>query len=154
MENNPSTYRFIKIWTTACRFLLAGVFIFSGFVKAIDPLGTLYKIQDYLLAFGFPDVFPESFLYLLSVLLACVEFCLGTYLFFGIRRRITPRLILLMMSVMTPLTLWLAVDDPISDCGCFGDAVVLSNWETFWKNVVLLVASVSIFKWRRCITQN
>jgi len=151
LENNPSTYRFIKIWTTACRFLLAGVFIFSGFVKAIDPLGTLYKIQDYLLAFGFPDVFPESFLYLLSVLLACVEFCLGTYLFFGIRRRITPRLILLMMSVMTPLTLWLAVDDPISDCGCFGDAVVLSNWETFWKNVVLLVASVSIFKWRRCI---
>lgn len=151
MGNNPSTYRFIKIWTTACRFLLAGVFIFSGFVKAIDPLGTLYKIQDYLLAFGFPDVFPESFLYLLSVLLACVEFCLGTYLFFGIRRRITPRLILLMMSVMTPLTLWLAIDDPISDCGCFGDAVVLSNWETFWKNVVLLVASVSIFKWRRCI---
>lgn len=151
MENNPSTYRLIKIWTTACRFLLAGVFIFSGFVKAIDPLGTLYKIQDYLLAFGWGDVFPEPLLFLLSVLLACVEFCLGTYLFFGIRRRITPRLILLMMSLMTPLTFWLAIDDPISDCGCFGDAVVLTNWETFWKNVVLLVASISVFKWRKCV---
>ena len=104
MENNPSTYRYIKIWTTFCRFLLAGVFIFSGFVKAVDPWGTFYKIQDYLIAMGIPGGIPDLFLFLASVFLACLEFCLGAYLFFGIRRRITPRLVLLMMSVMTPLT--------------------------------------------------
>ena len=151
MESNRTTYRFIGIWTTCCRFLLAGVLIFSGFVKAIDPWGTLYKIQDYLTAFGLPALSYESLLYLLSVLLACVEFCLGVYLFFGIRRRITPTMLLLIMSVMTPLTFWLAVANPISDCGCFGDAVVLSNWATFGKNVLLLVAAVSVFRWRKCV---
>lgn len=140
------------MWTNICRFVLAVVFIFSGFVKAVDPLGTQYKVQDYLTAFGLPDLFPTSLLYLGAVLLACVEFCLGMYLFFGIRRRITPRCLLALMSFMTPLTLWIAIDDPVSDCGCFGDAVVLSNWATFWKNVVLLVAAVSVFKWRKCIS--
>lgn len=151
MENNPSTYSYIKIWTTFCRFLLAGVFIFSGFVKAVDPWGTFYKIQDYLIAMGMPGLIPELFVFLASVFLACLEFCLGAYLFFGIRRRITPRLVLLMMSVMTPLTLWLAVANPISDCGCFGDAIVMSNWGTLGKNVVLLLAAISVCKWRKCI---
>ena len=132
--------------------MLAGVFVFSGFVKSIDPQGTLYKLQDYLTAFGMPYLFPESVLYGCSVLLGCVEFCLGIYLFFGIRRRITPRLMLAVMSFMTPLTLWLAIDNPISDCGCFGDAFILSNWETFWKNILLLIAAISIFKWRKCIS--
>ena len=151
MENNQ-TYRIKKVWTNICRFLLAVVFIFSGFVKAVDPLGTQYKMQDYLVAFGLPDLFPAFLLFLAAVLLACVEFCLGMYLFFGIRRRLTPRCLLALMSFMTPLTLWIALDDPVSDCGCFGDAVVLSNWATFWKNVVLLVAAVSVFKWRKCIS--
>lgn len=139
----------MKVWVNICRFFLAAVFIFSGFVKAVDPLGTLYKLQDYLTAWGMFDVFSESFLFLVSVLLGVVEFCLGIYMFFGIRRRITPRAILLLMGVMTPLTLWLAIANPISDCGCFGDAVILTNWETFWKNVVLLVAAVSVCKWRK-----
>ena len=151
MENNSSTYRYIKIWTTLCRFLLAGVFIFSGFVKAVDPLGSFYKIKDYLIAFGMDGWIPESLMFLAGVLLACVEFCLGAYLFFGIRRRITPRVTLFLMSVMTPLTLWLAIDNPISDCGCFGDAVVMSNWQTFGKNVLLLLAAISVCKWRKCI---
>lgn len=150
LENNQ-TYRSVRVWANICRFLLAVVFVFSGFVKAVDPLGTQYKLQDYLIAFGWSDLFPDALLFLASVLLGCVEFCLGMYLFFGIRRRLAPRLVLLMMSIMTPLTLWLALDNPVSDCGCFGDAVVLSNWETFWKNVLLLAASISIFKWRKCI---
>ena len=151
MENKRTTYRLVRAWTNICRFVLAGVFIFSGFVKAIDPSGTLYKIQDYLVAFDFPYLVHESLLYLMSVLLACVEFCLGVYLFFGIRRRLTPVMLLLIMSVMTPLTFWLALVNPISDCGCFGDAVVLSNWATFGKNVFLLVAAITVFRWRRCI---
>lgn len=151
LENNPSTYRIIKWWTTFCRFVLAGVFIFSGFVKAVDPWGTCYKIQDYLIAFGMAGACPTWLVFMASVCLACVEFCLGAYLFFGIRRRITPRLVLLIMSFMTPLTLWLAITNPITDCGCFGDAVVMSNWGTFGKNVLLLIAAVSVCKWRKCI---
>ena len=142
-------HRIIGIVTTVCRFVLAVVFIFSGFVKAIDPLGTQYKIQDYLDAFGWTDVFPDFIPFLASVLLGMLEFCLGVYLFFGIRRIIAPRAVVALMAVMTPLTFWLALDNPVSNCGCFGDAVVLSNWETFWKNVVLLAMSVVVLKWRK-----
>ena len=141
----------IGVITTVCRFVLAIVFIFSGFVKAIDPLGTQYKIQDYFDAFGWAGVFPESIPFLASVLLGMLEFCLGVYLFFGIRRIIAPRTVVAVMAVMTPLTFWLALDNPVSDCGCFGDAVVLTNWETFGKNVVLLVMSLVVLKWRKRI---
>jgi hypothetical protein len=128
------------------------VFVFSGFVKAIDPLGTQYKIQDYLTAFGWSDVFPDYFAFCASILLGVLEFCLGVYMFFGIRRIIAPRAVVLVMSVMTPLTFWIALDNPVSDCGCFGDAIVLSNWATFWKNVVLLAMSIVVLKWRKHIS--
>ena len=150
MENDR-LYRLIGVLTTVCRFVLAVVFIFSGFVKAIDPLGTQYKIQDYIDAFGWAGVFPDFVPFLASALLGMLEFCLGVYLFFGIRRIIAPRAVVAIMAVMTPLTFWLALDNPVSDCGCFGDAVVLSNWETFWKNVVLLAMSVVVLKWRKRI---
>lgn len=150
MENDRR-YIAIGVLTTVCRFVLAVVFIFSGFVKAIDPLGTQYKIQDYLDAFGWVGVFPDFVPFLASVLLGMLEFCLGIYLFFGIRRIIAPRAVVIVMAVMTPLTFWLALDNPVSDCGCFGDAVVLSNWETFWKNVVLLAMSMVVMKWRKRI---
>ena len=141
----------IGVITTVCRFVLAIVFIFSGFVKAIDPLGTQYKIQDYFDAFGWAGIFPDNIPFLASVLLGMLEFCLGIYLFFGIRRIIAPRAVVAVMAVMTPLTFWLALDNPVSDCGCFGDAVVLTNWETFGKNVVLLVMSLVVLKWRKRI---
>ena len=150
MENDR-LYRLIGVLTTVCRFVLAVVFIFSGFVKAIDPLGTQYKIQDYIDAFGWTGVFPDFVPFLASALLGMLEFCLGVYLFFGIRRIIAPRAVVAIMAVMTPLTFWLALDNPVSDCGCFGDAVVLSNWETFWKNVVLLAMSVVVLKWPKRI---
>ena len=139
------------IWSNFCRFLLAVVFLFSGFVKANDPLGTVYKVQDYLEAWGLQSLSAGYVPYLAAMLCALFEFILGIYLFFGIRRRVAPLLALLMMAFMTPLTLWLAIANPISDCGCFGDAVVLTNWETFFKNIVLLIAAISVFKWRRHI---
>lgn len=144
-------YKVIGICTTVCRFILAVVFIFSGFVKAIDPMGTQYKIQDYITAFGWTDVFPDYFAFCTSMLLGMLEFCLGVYLFFGIRRIIAPRAVVLIMALMTPLTFWIALLNPVSDCGCFGDAVVLGNWTTFWKNVVLLAMSIVVLKWRKHI---
>ena len=89
-------HRIIGVCTTVCRFILAVVFIFSGFVKAIDPLGTQYKIQDYLVAFGWTDFIPVWLAFAGSVLLGLLEFCLGVYLFFGIRRIIAPRAVVLM----------------------------------------------------------
>ena len=150
MENGKQHIA-IGVITTVCRFVLAVVFIFSGFVKAIDPLGTQYKIQDYLDALGWTGVFPEFVPFIASALLGMLEFCLGVYLFFGIRRIIAPRAVVAVMAIMTPLTFWLAWENPVSDCGCFGDAVVLTNWETFGKNVVLLVMSLVVLKGRRRI---
>ena len=103
MENGKQHIA-IGVITTVCRFVLAVVFIFSGFVKAIDPLGTQYKIQDYLDAFGWTGIFPEFVPFIASALLGMLEFCLGVYLFFGIRRIIAPRAVVAMMAVMTPLT--------------------------------------------------
>lgn len=140
-----------KVWVNACRFLLGGVFVFSGFVKAIDPFGTFYKLQDYLSAFGLSGWFPPSLVFLVAILLAALEFCVGVYLFLGIRKTWSVWMALLLMAVMTPLTLYLAIADPVSDCGCFGDAWILTNWETFGKNVVLLIASLSVFYWRKDI---
>jgi len=150
MENDKR-HKVIKVCVTVCRFILAAVFVFSGFVKAVDPLGTQYKIQDYIDAFGWTGVFPDLFPFMASALLGILEFCLGVYLFFGIRRIIAPRAVAALMIFMTPLTFWLALTNPVSDCGCFGDAVVLTNWETFCKNVALLIMSIVVLKWRHYI---
>ena len=128
-----------------CRFILGATFVFSGFVKAVDPLGTSYKIQDYLTAFGLSQLVPDMVPVALSVALAVLEFGVGVHLVLGIKRRATTRLALLIMIVMTPLTLYLALTNPISDCGCFGDALVLTNWQTFGKNVVLLICAIVVF---------
>jgi triosephosphate isomerase len=127
--------------------ILALTFIFSGFVKAVDPLGTQYKIHDYLAAWGLASYVPDILTLLAAVLLAAVEFILGICLLFAIRRRLVSKVVLAIMLIMTPLTLWLAFDDPIHDCGCFGDALVLTNWQTLWKNIVLLCAAVVVWKW-------
>ncbi len=136
-----------KIAVNIARLLLALTFILSGFVKAVDPLGSQYKISDYLGAMHL-EQFASDFLTLAaSVCQSAVEFVLGICLLFAIRRRLVTRLTLAIMVVMTLLTLWLALTDPISDCGCFGDALVLTNWQTFWKNMVLLVAAVIVCRW-------
>ena len=125
-----------------CRLTVSLTFILSGFVKAVDPLGTKYKINDYAEALGVTEYLPDLAALLASVALAATEFILGICLLFAIHRRVATRLVVLLMLVMTPLTLWLALSNPISDCGCFGDAVKLTNWQTFWKNVVLLSAAL------------
>ncbi len=138
-----------KVVVNISRLILAVTLTLSGFVKAVDPLGTQYKLDDYLSAMHLSALVPDFATLSIAVLLSAVEFGLGISLFYGIRRRLTSIITLLMMMVMTPLTLWLALADPISDCGCFGDAIVLSNWQTLWKNVVLLAAALVVWRWPR-----
>ncbi|MBQ7414380.1 MAG: triose-phosphate isomerase [Prevotella sp.] len=133
-----------KILVNIARFVVALTFILSGFVKAVDPMGTQYKIADYLAVMHIGQYVPDFVPLIASVLLSATEFWLGVCLLFAIRRRVVTRIILVWMIIMTPLTLWLALSNPISDCGCFGDAIVLTNWQTFWKNVVLLVCAALI----------
>ena len=128
------------------RIILAITFIFSGFVKAIDPLGTQYKMTDYLEALHINWIFPSWSTLAMSVLLSTCEFSLGIFLLFAIRRRLVSKLTLCLMTFMTLLTLWIVIADPVKDCGCFGDAINLTNTETFVKNIIFLV--FSIFLWR------
>lgn len=131
-----------KILLLISRLLFGATFLFSGFVKAVDPLGTAYKVTDYFEAFGIPTVDVLSVV--LAFLLITAEFCIGFSIFFNVKLKWASILAALFMLVMTPLTLYLAIENPVSDCGCFGDAVVLTNWETFYKNVVLCVLLVII----------
>ncbi len=136
-----------KVAVNIARVILAVVLIFSGFVKAVDPLGTQYKLTDYLTAMHMQTLAPDFLTLGASVILSAVEFGLGICLLFAIRKKTSTTLALLLMAVMTPLTLWLAIADPVSDCGCFGDAIVLTNWQTFGKNVILLIFTFMVWKW-------
>lgn len=132
-----------------CRLIIAVAFIFSGLAKVIDPHGTEYKIHDYAEAFGLGHLMPSVLALILSISLAIFEFRIGFCVLFGIYRRFTSRAALAFMLVFTPLTLYLALTNPISDCGCFGDALVLSNWQTFFKNIVLLGCAIVLVRWHQ-----
>lgn len=136
--------RLKSILVNICRLLLAITFIFSGFVKAIDPLGSQYKIGDYLTALGMAGKIPEWVQLILSISLSGAEFTLGILLLLAIRRRLVSKLAFVLMLGMTLITLWLTISNPIQDCGCFGDAIHLTNSQTFIKNLVLLVASIVV----------
>lgn len=135
-----------KILALVSRLLLGITFVFSGFVKAVDPLGSTYKIQDYLQAFGLG--FFDQYALFFSFVLFCLEFVLGTALLLGAAQRFFAWLALVFMSLMTLLTLVIALGNPVSDCGCFGDALQLSNWQTFGKNIILLLLSLVLISFK------
>ena len=129
------------------RALLALTFIFSGFVKAIDPLGSQYKIAEYLEAVQLSAYISDWAQLMISVGLAAIEFTLGMMILLAIRRRLASKISLFLMVVMTLVTLWLTVSNPIQDCGCFGDAIHLTNTQTFIKNLILLTAAIILSRW-------
>lgn len=133
----------LTILVNVCRCLLAVTFLFSGFVKANDPLGTLYKLQDYLTVWGISFI-PDTMILMAAIAIAFFEFTLGCYLALGKRRKTISRIALYFMVVMTLLTVYIAIYNPVTDCGCFGDAIVLTNTQTLLKNIVLLAAAVII----------
>ena len=130
-----------------CRFVLAATFIFSGYVKAIDPLGTLYKLKDYAAAMSLNGLLPDWALVGVAIALGALEFALGVFMLFAVRRHVVSRITLAFMAAMTVLTLWIFVADPVKDCGCFGDALKLTNGETLLKNIVL-IACAALVAWR------
>ena len=147
MEQSNYMNKIKSILVNLSRTLLALTFIFSGFVKAIDPLGSQYKIAEYLEAVQLSAYIPDWTQLILSVGLSAIEFTLGVMLLLAIRRRLASKLSLIMMVVMTLVTLWLTVSNPIQDCGCFGDAIHLTNTQTFIKNLILLTAAIILACW-------
>ena len=133
------------VW--AARTVLGATFLFSGFVKAIDPLGTQYKFQDYAAALGVADYVPDWATLLSSVLLSALELSLGAFMLLAIARRLVSRAALLFMAVMTAVTVWIWIADPVKDCGCFGDALSLTNGETLLKNFVLTSLALVAARW-------
>ena len=118
------------------RLLAGAVFVYSGFVKGIDPLGSAYKFTDYFVAFNIE--FLEPFALPLSFILSAAEMLIGVALLAGVHMLLASWAVFLFMAFFTILTLIIAITDPVADCGCFGDAIILTNWETFIKNVVLM----------------
>lgn len=133
----------MKIVRNIARLLIAPVFIFAGFVKAIDPLGLTYKFSDYFEAFHLDFLGPFALFF--AILLSTAELLIGINLLLKLRMRETAWALLIFMVFFTLLTLGIAIANPVTDCGCFGDALILTNWQTFFKNLFFLVPTLLVF---------
>lgn len=149
-QNNSDTNQqpwVLTIVVLLMRLVVGGVFVFSGFVKAIDPWGTCYKVTEYLLTLGWESMVGLALVGAFA--LPAIELILGVAIVVGAYRRSAPIGVLLMMAVMLPITLWLATTNAVPDCGCFGDAWVLTNWATFGKNVLLTMGALFLLAFGR-----
>jgi uncharacterized membrane protein YphA (DoxX/SURF4 family) len=137
----------MKIVRTVFRILVGIVFVFSGFVKGVDPMGTIFRMQDYFAAFG--TTWANPLAPSLTIFLCTLEFMIGVSLLFNLRIKWTAWALLPVMTYFTVLTLFDALFNLVPDCGCFGDAVKLTNLQTFLKNLVLMAFVIPIFMWRK-----
>lgn len=137
----------MKVLAIVARILLGATFIYSGFVKGIDPWGSTYKFIDYFTAFNLSWMQPTAFA--LAIFQNALEFVIGVALVLGLRMKETGWAVLLFMGFYTILTLIIALTNPVSDCGCFGDALILTNWQTFYKNIILMALAVIVFCYRK-----
>lgn len=138
-----------RFWVVnVARLTLAATLIFSGFVKAVDPMGMFYKLSAYFAHWGVSFAEDSLLLRMMVVVLATVEFVLGIYWLLGSRLRLTTRLTTLLMVAMTLLTVYIYLYEPVPDCGCFGDAYILTNGMTLAKNVVLVALCLLCLRYR------
>lgn len=142
----------MKIIHQVARYLVGALFIFSGIIKVNDPIGTAIKLQEYFEVFAYD--FAPFFEYLVpaalffSVLLSVLEVVLGVAVIIGFRMPLTSWLLLIMIVFFTFLTFYSAYFNKVTDCGCFGDAIKLTPWESFTKDIILTVLIALIFIYR------
>ncbi|OUR96027.1 DoxX family protein [Flavobacteriales bacterium 33_180_T64] len=141
----------MKTLVHICRVLVGVLFIFSGFIKLNDPLGFSYKLQEYF-SYDVLDI-PSLIPYALgiSVFVVVVEVVLGVFLLIGYKSKFTIWSLLAMIVFFTFLTFYAAYFEKVKDCGCFGDFLKLDPWESFWKDVILLVMIVVLLIGQRHI---
>ena len=120
---------------TVCRLLVGALFIFSSFTKGVDPLGTKYKMLDYLAVYGM--TWLNDFALVLAMVMILAEFIVGICLITKVCPRLAVLGATLLMLFFTITTLFDALYDLVPDCGCFGTAIKMSNWQTFYKNLVI-----------------
>ena len=133
----------MRTLNTISRFIVGIVFIFSGFVKGIDPFGSTYKFVDYFMAFEISFLEPLAFPF--AILLSALEFIIGFALIFSAKKQIVAWAAFIFMLFFTILTFILAIYNPVTDCGCFGDAIIMTNWQTFWKNIFIMFFTLIVF---------
>ena len=134
-----------------CRILVGVLFIISGLIKLNDPVGFSFKLEEYFSPAVLDLAFLMPYALTISLLVVILEVLLGITLLLGFKRNLTVWSLLLMILFFTFLTFYSAYYNKVTDCGCFGDAVKLTPWESFTKDVILLVMILVLFKWRRQI---
>lgn len=134
LRNNTKTY----VWIL--RLLVGSIFILSGTAKLIDLWGFIYKIEQYLLTWGIIE--PRSIVFIGALSISSFEFIMGALLLVGSLKRTSAWSLLALMGVMLPFSLYVAVSNPVDDCGCFGDFIKLSNSNTFFKNIIITLSLV------------
>ena len=137
----------MNLLSQIARLLVSVTFIFSGFVKLVDPLGSAYKFEEYFGADVLSLEFLSPYALQFSILLILAEIMLGVMLLVGYRPKLTVWSLFVISLLFLFLTWYSAYYDKVTDCGCFGDAITLTPWETFYKNVILIVLVVFLV-WR------
>lgn len=137
----------LAVWIS--RLLLGAVFIISGVSKMVDPIGFAIKISAYLAAWDLTGFFAPGLILMGGCILSTFEFVTGILLATGSLRRSSALGALLLMCVMLPLTAYIALANPVDDCGCFGDFLIISNVATFLKNVVLFALALFLVRYNR-----
>lgn len=132
-----------KLLYRLSRYLLAALFLVSGFTKGVNPFGLSIQFKEYFSAMGLPALAPLS--EFCAIALPLVEIMIGWMLLFGLYERFTRWVVGVMMAFFTVLTLWIALENPVSDCGCFGDVIKISNWDTFYKNIFFSLLAILFF---------
>lgn len=129
----------MKILVQIVRIIVGVLFVFSGFVKLVDPIGSQYKFEEYFSesVLHIPFLMPYALQF--SIFLIIAEIVLGVALLVGWKTKFTVRSLLFMVLFFLFLTGYSAYYDKVTDCGCFGDAIKLKPWETFYKDVVLTI---------------
>lgn len=139
----------MKLAVWIARLLLGAVFIISGVTKMVDPIGFATKISAYLAAWNLEETFAPGLILIGGCALSTFEFLVGVLLATGSLRRSSAWGALLLMCAMLPLTAYIALANPVDDCGCFGDFLIISNTATFLKNLIIFALALFLVRYNR-----